>query len=67
VLGDVGLAEDTMREAFLEHFDVVIVMWVLALAVGWSIFALSHAQLSQDQWSQVPQNGPAWVILDDAS
>jgi hypothetical protein len=53
-----------MREAVLEHFDVVVVIWVLALAVGWSMFALSHSQLSQDQWSQVPQNGPAWVIVD---
>jgi hypothetical protein len=57
-------AENPMREAVLEHFDVVVVIWVLALAVGWSMFALSHSQLSQDQWSQVPQNGPAWVIVD---
>ena len=55
-----------MREAFLEHFDVVVVIWVLALAIGWSIFALSHAQLSQDQWSQAPQNVPAWVVSNNA-
>jgi hypothetical protein len=64
--GDIGLAVGTMREAFLAHFDVVVVIWVLALAIGWSIFALSHAQLSQDQWSQAPQNVPAWVVSNDA-
>lgn len=56
-----------MREAVLEHFDVLVVVWVLALAIGWSVVALSHSQLSADQWSSAPQNGPAWVVANDAS
>jgi hypothetical protein len=51
-----------MRETIGRHFDVVVVIWVLALAVGWSLVSLSKAQLSADQWSPRPQSGPAWVI-----
>jgi hypothetical protein len=51
-----------MRDAFVRHFDVVVVVWVLALAVGFSLVALSHSQLSADQWSSAPQHGPAWVF-----
>jgi hypothetical protein len=51
-----------MREIFVRHFDVVVVVWVLALAVAWSALALSRAQLTTDQWSSQPQNGPAWVV-----
>ena len=51
-----------MREEFVKHFDVVVVIWVLALAVGWSVMTLSRAQLSSDQWTSAPQNGPAWVV-----
>jgi hypothetical protein len=40
----------------------LVVIWILALAVGWSLVSLSHAQLSADQWSTAPQSGPAWVI-----
>jgi len=58
-------AVDPMREAILNHFDVLVVVWVLALAVGWSMVALSHAPLSNDQWSSVPQSGPAWVVPAD--
>ena len=51
-----------MRESLGHHFDVVVVIWVLALAVGWSMFSLSRATLSADQWSSAPQSGPAWVV-----
>jgi hypothetical protein len=51
-----------MRQALGRHFDLVIVIWVLALAVGWSMVSLSRASLSADQWSSAPQSGPAWVI-----
>jgi hypothetical protein len=51
-----------MRESLSHHFDVVIVIWVLTLALGWSVAALSKAQLSSDQWSSAPQSVPAWVI-----
>jgi len=50
-----------MREALGRHFDLVVVIWVLALAVGWSMATLSKATLSADQWS-APPSGPAWVI-----
>ena len=51
-----------MRETLSRHFDLVVVIWVLCLALGWSLVTLSHAQLSADQWSAAPQSGPAWVI-----
>jgi hypothetical protein len=51
-----------MRETLSRHFDLVVVIWVLTLAVGWSLVSLSRAQLTADQWSAAPQNGPAWVI-----
>ncbi|MGD0123382.1 MAG: hypothetical protein ABSC46_12575 [Candidatus Limnocylindrales bacterium] len=51
-----------VRETLGHHFDVVVVVWVLALALGWSMVTLSHANLRTDQWSSAPQNGPAWVI-----
>jgi hypothetical protein len=54
--------EDDMRESLSHHFDVVVVVWVLALALGWSLVTLSRAQLPGNQWSGAQQNGPAWVI-----
>jgi heme A synthase len=51
-----------MHETLGRHFDLVVVIWILALAVGWSIVTLSKASLSADQWSAAPQSGPAWVI-----
>ncbi len=51
-----------MRETLSRHFDLVVVIWVLTLAVGWSMVTLSKAQLSTNQWSAAPQSGPAWVI-----
>ena len=51
-----------VRETLGHHFDVVVVIWVLALALGWSMVTLSHSNLRTDQWSSAPQNGPAWLI-----
>jgi hypothetical protein len=56
-----------MRESLAHHFDVIVVIWVLALAVGWSLVALSHASLSNDQWSATTAPGPAWVVPDPVS
>jgi hypothetical protein len=53
-----------MREAISRHFDVVVVVWVLALAVAWSMVTLSQARQAGDQWSNAPQNGPAWIVTD---
>lgn len=49
-----------MREMLTRHFDVVVVIWVLALVIGWSLIALSRAPLSSDQWLGVP-SGQVWV------
>lgn len=54
-----------MRESLGRRFDVVVVIWVLALALGWSLVALSRADLPADQWSSAPQSGPVWVIPSD--
>jgi hypothetical protein len=51
-----------VRESLSHHFDLVVVIWVLTLALGWSLVTLSRAQLAQDQWTGASQNGPAWVI-----
>jgi hypothetical protein len=51
-----------MREEISRHFDVVIVIWILALAVGWSMVTLSHTRLNPDAWSATPQNGPVWMV-----
>jgi hypothetical protein len=51
-----------MRTTIGRHFDVVVVIWILALAVGFSVVSLSKAQLSANQWSTAPQSHPAWVI-----
>jgi len=54
-----------VRETLGRHFDVVVVVWVLALALGWSMVTLSKAQLRTDQWSSAPQSGPVWVIQSE--
>jgi hypothetical protein len=56
-----------LRESLGHHFDVVVVIWFLTLAVGWSFVMLSHSDLRTDQWSSAPQSGPAWVISGDTS
>ncbi len=40
-----------MRAELAHHFDVVVVIWVLTLAVGFSVAMLSRASLSGDQWT----------------
>ncbi|MGA2513792.1 MAG: hypothetical protein ABSG37_09265 [Candidatus Limnocylindrales bacterium] len=54
------------REVFGRHFDLVVVIWVLALAIAWSVVVLSKANLPADQWSSAPQSGPAWVTASGA-
>jgi len=50
-----------MRESIDHHFDVLVVVWVLALALGWSFVAISRTPTQAD-WSTAPQSGSAWVI-----
>jgi hypothetical protein len=49
-----------MRAELAHHLDLVVVIWVLALAVGFSVAMLTHSQLSADQWTYQAQ-GPVWV------
>jgi hypothetical protein len=56
----------SMRETLVQHFDVVVVVWVLALIVGWSMLALARAPLSDAGWSFGTQSGPAWVVPTDS-
>jgi heme A synthase len=51
-----------MRAELARHFDVVVVVWVLALFVAWSVVSLSRAPLSNAQWDQGPQAGAVWVV-----
>ncbi|MGD0861911.1 MAG: hypothetical protein ABSA21_04040 [Candidatus Limnocylindrales bacterium] len=55
-----------MRVELVRHFDVIVVIWALALVVGWMLVTLSRAPLSNSQWDQPPQSGPAWVVPGDA-
>jgi len=48
-----------MRESIVRHFDVLVVVWVLALALGWSLVAISRTPTQAD-WSTAPQSGPVW-------
>lgn len=50
-----------MRELLARRIDVVVVIWVLALGIGWSVCALNHSQLTASQWSSTPQ-GPVWLV-----
>jgi hypothetical protein len=53
-----------MRAEVARHFDVVVVVWVLALAVGFSFALLSHARLSGDQWTN-QQPASHWVYQNN--
>jgi hypothetical protein len=48
-----------MRESLSRHFDVVVVVWVLALAIAWSMVAIARTPTQAD-WSTAPQSGPVW-------
>jgi hypothetical protein len=56
-----------MRAELVRHFDVVVVIWTLALVVGWSVVTLSRTPLTNAQWDHAGQNGPAWVIPGDVA
>ncbi len=54
--------EVDLRTTLAHHFDLVVVIWALSLAIGFSVATLSKADLSVDQWSHAPQSGPVWVV-----
>jgi hypothetical protein len=55
-----------MRAEIARHFDVIVVIWALALLVSLSIASLSRATLTNAQWDHPNQNGPVWVVPGDA-
>jgi hypothetical protein len=55
-----------MRAEIARHFDVIVVIWALALLVSLSIASLSRATLTNAQWDHASQNGPVWVVPGDA-
>jgi hypothetical protein len=56
-----------MRAELVRHFDVVVVVWSLALVVSLMLVTLSRAPLSNDQWDHYSQTGPAWVVNGDTA
>jgi len=52
-----------MRQTISRRFDVLVVVWVLTLAVGFSLVAITHSQPADGQWTtnttQV-HDGPFW-------
>ena len=61
-----SLLDSPMRQSLVQHFDVVVVIWVLALVVGWSMVALARAPMSDAGWSFGTQSGPAWGVPTDS-
>jgi hypothetical protein len=53
-----------MRESIGRHFDVLVVVWVLALALGWSMVAIARTPTQAD-WSTAPQSGQGWNYSAD--
>lgn len=52
-----------MRETLGRRFDVIVVIWALALVVGWSFVTLGRCEVGDTQWGQ-PAHGPAWIVND---
>jgi hypothetical protein len=50
-----------MREAINRHFDVVVVVWVLALALGFSMISIAKSPAA-GSWDTVPNSGPVWEV-----
>jgi hypothetical protein len=40
-----------MRDSISRHFDVLIVVWVLSLALGFSVVAITRTPPADGQWS----------------
>ncbi len=54
-----------MRETLGRKFDVIVVVWALALAVGWSFVTLGHDETGDTQWGHA-QSGPVWLVNDSS-
>jgi hypothetical protein len=53
-----------VRAELSAHFDVIVVAWVMALAIGWCCYAVSHAQLTASPWDSTNRSGPVWMYPD---
>lgn len=51
--------ESSMRESISRHFDVVVVVWFLALALAWSMVVIARTPTQAD-WSTAPQSAQSW-------
>ena len=51
-----------MSQAVVRHFDVIVVIWVLALCGGWTLFTVSRSPQGYTQSSGWAQVGPDWVV-----
>jgi hypothetical protein len=53
-----------MRESIGRHLDVVVVVWVLALAMSFSLVAIVRTPPADGQWSTTTttqvHDGPFW-------
>ena len=47
-----------MRDELGRNFDVIVVVWVLALALGWMLVALTRADPMNAPWNV----GPAALV-----
>lgn len=52
-----------MRETLGHRFDVIVVVWALAIVVGWSFVTLGRSESGETQWGETP-HGPVWVVVD---
>ncbi len=50
-----------MRETLGRNFDVIVVVWALALATAWMLFFLARADVTNADWT-VP-GAMAFVLL----
>lgn len=50
-----------MRAELARHFDVIVVIWALALMVSFTLVTLSRAEFGDGQWAH-PQDAPGWVV-----
>ncbi len=43
-----------MRETLGRNFDVIVVIWSIALVTGWMLLVLGRADLSHSTWGSAP-------------
>ncbi len=55
-----------MRATFGRYFDVIVVVWAIALGMCWSVYAIGHAPVAADHWT-APNSAPAWFVYAESS